>query len=442
MSHSSPNAPSSELFLDPLLPRDATQPSRSAHGASAEAWKKTVNTFHAKNPGAATNSIVLHNPHTEMPQLCPAQQLQDQLLADAVRQITYSLVITDTDTPTHDIIAFIQAEVLLANYFFTHDRVLEGKYHSSAALSLALSCKLNLRPSSQYQNSGSRTLLSGLPPPEDHIQLGERVNAFWTVHSLYQTWAVVLDSAASLWAGEGSFGARVEIPWPLSMDTCEKGQLSAADMEDRNIVMRFLNREDRPELISLPPLALYCRAAILFANASRLASKYNSNMFHQDRATFSEQFQCLHACITMFLKEITTLELIRPLRAFLVISVLTRVALIRLHEHRSMDNHSRETCLAAANGILTLLQRVKKNDFTYIDPIVAVLLYSTGDVYVTETARYKGSLKNNIGAEDRTYTGSLAASAEQLLIVMEELEPICPLLASRRRQFVVAVSSM
>ena len=146
-------------------------------------------------------------------------------MGNAVHQITDSLLIVNSGAPTHDVIAFIQAEVLLANFFFTNDRLLEGRYHSSAAISLALSSQLNLQHTIQPQEtatSGGQTLLSGLPPPEDPIQVGERVNAFWTVHSLYKTWAVALESPSAVWAGEGSFGAQVEIPWPLSMDACEK----------------------------------------------------------------------------------------------------------------------------------------------------------------------------------------------------------------------------
>ena len=149
------------------------------------------------------------------------QARQDQLLGNAVRQVTDALSLVNSEVPTHDVISFIQAEVLLSNYFFTYGRLLEGRYYSSAAITLALSYKLNMKPR-DAGSPASPTLLSALPPPEDPIEVGERVNAFWTAHALYKAWAVALESPSAVWAGEGSFGAQVEISWPLSMDACEK----------------------------------------------------------------------------------------------------------------------------------------------------------------------------------------------------------------------------
>lgn len=161
------------------------------------------------------------------------QARQELLLGNAVQQVADALMIVNTGAPTHDVIAFIQAEVLLANYFFTQDRILEGRYHSSAAISLALSCKLHLQQSIRPRNTDpipeTSALLSGLPPPEDLIQVGERVNAFWTVHTLYKTWAVAMGAPINVWAGEGNFGTQpdLEIPWPLSMDACENVSMVA-----------------------------------------------------------------------------------------------------------------------------------------------------------------------------------------------------------------------
>ena len=92
-----------------------------------------------------------------------------------------------------------------------------------------------------------------------------------------------------------------------------------------------------------------------------------------DLTAFCEQFQSLHSSITAYLNEIVALESIRPLRMMLVISTLTRTALIRLHERLvAVDNNSKDACMRAANGILTLMKQVRINEFKYIDPIMAV----------------------------------------------------------------------
>ena len=166
----------------------------------------------------------------------------------------------------------------------------------------------------------------------------------------------------------------------------------------------------------------------------------------QEQAAFSEQFQSLHSSISGYLNELINLEPIRPLRLLLVISTLARAALIRLHEKFiTVDTLSKETCLSAANGILTLLQQVNISEFKYIDPIMAVsqrfvviihssprglqvLLTTAGRVYMVEVSRYKSSVKGQPSPEDRTYVGSLMSSAQQLLTFMTEFGSICPLL--------------
>ena len=96
-------------------------------------------------------------------------------------------------------------------------------------------------------------------------------------------------------------------------------------------------------------------------------------MSAEERTAFFEQFQTLNNSITTYLNDIITLEPIRPMRALLVISTLTRGALIRLHDKFiGVDSRSKDACVNAANGILTLLQQVRVSEYLYIDPIMAV----------------------------------------------------------------------
>lgn len=172
-------------------------------------------------------------------------------------------------------------------------------------------------------------------------------------------------------------------------------------------------------------------------------------MSAEERTAFFEQFQTLNNSITTYLNDIITLEPIRPMRALLVISTLTRGALIRLHDKFiGVDSRSKDACVNAANGILTLLQQVRVSEYLYIDPIMAVsrplhpycscspthavqvLLGSAGQVYLVEVARFKSSVKTPPTNEDRAYVASLISSAQQLATVMTEFGSICPLLGS------------
>lgn len=112
----------------------------------------------------------------------------------------------------------LQSEILLAYYFFRNGRFLEGKYHSSAAASLAISCGLNKIRSAS--NSAPNPDLVGnqsftLPIPRDTIEEGERINGFWTVFILDKCWSVALGSPSNLTDSE-TLGTRIDTPWPLN----------------------------------------------------------------------------------------------------------------------------------------------------------------------------------------------------------------------------------
>ncbi|TCD69269.1 hypothetical protein EIP91_008204 [Steccherinum ochraceum] len=378
------------------------------------------------------------------------QERQDQLLGLVLEQVASSLSIINSGPLSHDFISFIQAEVLLANYFFTNDRLLEGRYHSSAAVSLTLSLQLNLQKSIRIQDAGlsepSATLLSGLPSPDDLIQIGERVNAFWTVHSLYKAWAAVLDLPSTVWAGEGPPGTQVEIPWPLSMDACEKGQISISDLDTRCTIMSFLRSGETTPVIELPPLALHSRASLLYTHAAWVSNKFTEDMPAADRTACQEQLHVLHTAVNQFLEEIVALEPIRPIRFLLTTSILTRGALIRLHaKSLKTETRSLETSISAANGILNILQQVNTMEFKYVDPITAVVLSCVGQVYVDEIVRckleYERAERSRSGRQ-LAYVSSLQSSAQQLLICMTDFGRICPLMASRAKQFRTAFATV
>ena len=112
------------------------------------------------------------------------------LLNRAVRSLASGASIQDRTIQT------IQAEVLLANYFFCQTRMLEGTYHSSAATALALSCRLNrIRSAVQLEPaSAAAPGIFALPLPIDTIEEGERINAFWSAYILDRGWSVAPNS--------------------------------------------------------------------------------------------------------------------------------------------------------------------------------------------------------------------------------------------------------
>ena len=199
----------------------------------------------------------------------------------------------------HAIIAVLQAEVLLANYFFSLGRFLEGKYHTSAATSLAITCRLNSLGVPQNINPLGMNLIHGqymgftAADNGGAVNQGERVNAFWTVYILDKCWSVALGSPPSI-AENSSHGVRISTPWPLSMAQYEQVRMAPHDRYDplsdiyhgqsveytgQLIVPEFLNSTTIGSLQYFSPIALRAQACILFAHASSLASRYRNSSY-------------------------------------------------------------------------------------------------------------------------------------------------------------------
>ena len=79
--------------------------------------------------------------------------------------------ITDVSDTPHSMIHAIQAQVLIATYFFSNNRVSEGKQFVMYAVTTALSAGLH------KIRSTNGDLRSTLPPPRNSTEEGERILA-------------------------------------------------------------------------------------------------------------------------------------------------------------------------------------------------------------------------------------------------------------------------
>lgn len=135
---------------------------------------------------------------------------------------------TLSESHPQKVIHALQAEILLAYYFFRNGRFLEGKYHVSAAASLAISCGLhkirsiNMSPLKPNLIGGTET--HNLHPPRDIIEEGERINGFWALFVLDKCWSVALGSASYI-SDSDILGTTVDTPWPLTMPQYEQVRL-------------------------------------------------------------------------------------------------------------------------------------------------------------------------------------------------------------------------
>lgn len=131
----------------------------------------------------------------------------------------------------------MQAEVLLSQYFFCLGRFLEGRYHANAAVSLVISCGLHkIRPEASEPhpvasqmgaavNLGFSSNVSGglfeLSIPIDSVDLGERINIFWSVYNIDKCWSVAVNSPSIL-VDDAALGTQIDTPWPLDVESYER----------------------------------------------------------------------------------------------------------------------------------------------------------------------------------------------------------------------------
>lgn len=141
--------------------------------------------------------------------LSSSSTLRSREPAFADRATQAAVALQATSPAATGLLYTIQAEVLLANYFFSHGRLLEGRYHALAAVALVTG--------SQLHQLDPRVLSAG----GDTVTAGERVRAFWTVASLDKVWSVAMNTPACM-SQNGRASIHISTPWPLSPEAYEQ----------------------------------------------------------------------------------------------------------------------------------------------------------------------------------------------------------------------------
>ncbi|KAH7875857.1 uncharacterized protein C8R40DRAFT_1169985 [Lentinula edodes] len=225
----------------------------------------------------------------------------------------------------------IQAELLLSTYLFRSGRILEGKYHLSAATSIAFGAKLHkirslnrdkdiltsaalpwvvclTSSTSKFEN---RLNVDSAKDPEplfphsvDPISEGERINAFWTVITMSNCWALAADSSPNPTLER--YVEDIDTPWPMDIEDYEKNL--SPDYLDSATVLKLL-RGHQPGSTAgkgYSKLALYAQASIFLSRAASVALAYHPNMQSLPATEFATSFIELDSVIDHFK---TTLKL-------------------------------------------------------------------------------------------------------------------------------------
>lgn len=111
------------------------------------------------------------------------------------------------------VVDVIQGCCLLSQYFMVHGRVMEGGHYASTAVALALQWGLHKQGSERRDAGMSLEGTFTLPPPQDSIERGERILAFWQVFCLDRCWSAALHRPSLISDGPGGLSSII-VPWP------------------------------------------------------------------------------------------------------------------------------------------------------------------------------------------------------------------------------------
>ncbi|KAJ7921427.1 hypothetical protein B0H13DRAFT_154919 [Mycena leptocephala] len=328
-------------------------------------------------------------------------------LAHALRSTAGSLSGTHPRTILHR----LQASVLLAYYFIRNKRFLEGKYHTSAAVSIAVSAGLHrIRAPPEHDPVGTRPLSDGLLPANGAAEEGERISAFWNVLNLNNCWAGTDGSPSNVSYGES--GLKIDTPWPLDRsDYIERPHL--LPVQSSETVSKFLADVSDD---ATSDAALHAKASILYEEATRIGARYRATGISPKDAEFSFLDRKIDRLAA-------TLPPIQS-KHMLLVHTICHGATIQLHsplETVRMESHTKQ--LVAARAMVDILLKTDVPNMGLIDPVLAPLWTSACLVFISNIARQQNQDGNQLKA--------LTESLNIVIAAMEFFAPYCRLMTAQ-----------
>ncbi|KAJ7700837.1 hypothetical protein B0H17DRAFT_1247551, partial [Mycena rosella] len=271
----------------------------------------------------------------------------------------------------------IQTEVLLCQYFLHKRRLLEAQYHLSLAVSHVVLGNLGSIRSAQ----GSGVL------PQDSIEEGELIAAFWTVFSMDRIWSSALNFLSNF-----ASPSDIDTPWPLETEEYERNHLPQQPQSD-NTVQRFIEDVPGTDHDGLSCLAILAKSAILHERATNVAQQWRSDMSPPETTAFFQSFTKLNNRIKKFRDSLpgpnalASCTIAMKPRMILAHSV-AHAATIQLNRPFVAANpQCRELCMKACQSIVRIIRAAGLRHMKYIDPIVGSIWSATGQVLLEEIRR-------------------------------------------------------
>ncbi|KAL0954213.1 hypothetical protein HGRIS_005341 [Hohenbuehelia grisea] len=299
------------------------------------------------------------------------RQAEEGYLNQALDKLA-GMVTSPTISPHVRVLHTIQAEILLANYFFDSGRAQEGRHHTSTAVALALGAGLN-------RGNGGVAPPTALPPTMDSIETRERIGAFWAVLMLDNLWSAALETPPNLQlrASTGQ-GVEVDIPWP-SEDGVE------VELSSRSVITEFLNGTETGNR-GRSLTALLIKASILVERAHYLGRRYRPDFNATQRDSFQANQAALGGVMRRFISSIpnpdastmpdTTLRTLSTIHTISQFAKIKLFSLGRYGEELGSPN-SRNIAVETAIMISRTAPATDESNVTFVNPMLGVRICHT-----------------------------------------------------------------
>ncbi|KAJ6600074.1 hypothetical protein B0H10DRAFT_2196467 [Mycena sp. CBHHK59/15] len=311
----------------------------------------------------------------------------------------------------HRVIHSIQAEVLLSLYYLTLGRPVEGIYHSSAAVSLAISSELHLIRSSHLIQPYFGVLVTAFPPPVDALEEGERINAFWMVLIVNNYGVAAHGSPSAI-----SYDTPIDTPWPLNLEDYNSQLLDS--IVGGGTVSKFLNGLS---VDGFSATALLAKASILLERAITFSSRYSD-------LTDTKALNFLDGLLEQFRIDLPLgLEFHEgslEKRSLLVTETLSHAAIIRLHAPLIRTSEvSRGKYLSAARSVVHMIRTANLSEWRHIDPIIGILWTTVSEVFISELS----TMQSYVGKLTQQHQ-DISACLETVISAMKLFSDASPLI--------------
>ncbi|KAJ7925429.1 hypothetical protein B0H13DRAFT_1863085 [Mycena leptocephala] len=231
------------------------------------------------------------------------------------------------------ILETLQAEVLLSLYFMHSADLMQGRYHSAAATSIALGARLHLVGPQQQHYTSYPAFPMGTSLINEGSDAVNKVDAFWAVVILSNCWVAADGAPSSI-----SSGLTIDTPW-----------------EGGSITERFLHGANTE---GLTPVTCLAKAGVLLEH---VVSFPISN--HSDAVLF-----------TSLERRLLNFQALLPQlpgdHNLILAHALTDLAILRLHApYTSASEHSRYQAFAASARIVGGIEGMNTINLRHIDPV-------------------------------------------------------------------------